>query len=303
MTPDLAPMNERKHHLDSLAYAILVACCLLWGYQQVLVKATMPELPPVFQAAVRFAGATLVLMAWCAYRKIPLWNADNSLKAGLAAGALFAIEFAFMFHGLQFTTASRVTVFAYTSPFWVALLVPLWIPTEKIKTWQWAGLVLAFAGVIIALAEGLSQETGGLAWQGDLMALVGGLFWGVTTVVIRTTVLARVSAEKLLFYQIGMSALLLPFVSLALGETWVFHWSAFAWWSIGLQTVVGAFASYLAWMWLLGRYPATKIASFVFLTPIFALIFGVVWLNEPVSTRLLTGLAMVAAGIVLVNRR
>jgi drug/metabolite transporter (DMT)-like permease len=54
-------------------------------------------------------------------------------------------------------------------------------------------------------------------------------------------------------------------------------------------------------MWMLGRYPATKISVFVFLTPLFALLFGTLWLGEHVSTGLLVALAMVAVGIVLVN--
>jgi drug/metabolite transporter (DMT)-like permease len=70
-----------------------------------------------------------------------------------------------------------------------------------------------------------------------------------------------------------------------------------------LQTVIGAFASYLAWMWMLGRYPATKISVFVFFTPLFALLFGALWLKESVTTGLLVALATVAAGIVLVNRK
>lgn len=298
------PMTERKHHLDFLAYAILLTCSLLWGGQQVLVKATMVELAPVYQAALRFGGASLVLMAWCWYRKIPLWNRDGSLKAGMMAGALFATEFAFMFQALQFTTASKVTVFAYTSPFWVALLVPLWVPTEKIKKWQWFGMALAFVGVAIALADGLFKAGGDQSWMGDLMALAGGFFWGVTTVLIRTSMLTKIPAEKLLFYQIGVSTLLLPFVSLALGETWKLSgWSLFAINSMLAQTIIGAFLSFLAWMWLLGRYPATKIAAFVFFTPIFALIFGAWWLNEPVTAQLLLGMALVACGIVVVNRR
>jgi drug/metabolite transporter (DMT)-like permease len=88
-----------------------------------------------------------------------------------------------------------------------------------------------------------------------------------------------------------------------LGETWAWHWSAFATGSLLLQTLVGAFASYLAWMWLLVHYPATKVSAFVFLTPIFALVFGALWLREPITPSLVLALALVAAGIVLVNRR
>ena len=121
--------------------------------------------------------------------------------------------------------------------------------------------------------------------------------------VIRASALSRLSPEKLLLYQVGLSALVLPALSLMLGEQWGFQWSAFAVGSLALQTVVGAFASYLAWMWLLGRYPAAKMGTFVFLTPVFALLFGALWLHEPVTLNLLLALALVGVGIVLVNKK
>jgi drug/metabolite transporter (DMT)-like permease len=129
------------------------------------------------------------------------------------------------------------------------------------------------------------------------------MFWGLTTVMIRSSRLTNISAERLLFYQVSVSALMLPLLSLALGEAWVWSWSGFVWLSMTVQTAIGAFASYLAWMWMLGHYPATRISSFVFLTPLFALLFGAWWLGEPVTLNLLAALAMVAGGILLVNRR
>ena len=92
-------------------------------------------------------------------------------------------------------------------------------------------------------------------------------------------------------------------LSLALGEVWNWNLSPFAIGSLLLQTVVGAFASYLAWVWLLGRYPATKMGSFALTTPLFALLFGALWLGEAVTVELLGALAMVGLGITLVNRR
>jgi drug/metabolite transporter (DMT)-like permease len=76
-----------------------------------------------------------------------------------------------------------------------------------------------------------------------------------------------------------------------------------AWGSLALQTVIGAFASYLAWMWLLRHYPATKVSSFTFLTPLFALVFGVTFLREPLTPELVLALVGVAVGIVLVNKK
>jgi drug/metabolite transporter (DMT)-like permease len=215
---------------------------------------------------------------------------------------LFGAEFACIYLGLQYTTASRLTVFLYTSPFWVAVLVPLWVKSEKLRGLQWVGLLAAFVAVVFALREGFTGDHTSTA-HGDILALVAGMLWGLTTVVIRASNLVKISPEKLLFYQLAVSALAFPILSLALGEVWVWHFSPFAITSLLLQTAVGAFASYLAWMWMLGRYPATKISVFVFFTPLFALLFGALWLQESVTPGLLAALAMVAVGIVLVNRK
>jgi drug/metabolite transporter (DMT)-like permease len=294
-----ASTRPRKENLDALAVGILLVCCMFWGFQQVLVKATVAELPPVFVSAVRGLGATLLLWLWCQWRGVRLFERDGSLWAGLLVGGLFAAEFAFIYMGLQLTTASRLTVFLYTSPFWVAALVPVFIRTERLKPLQWVGMACAFAAVVFALREGF----GGGGAMGDLMGLAAGALWGLTTVAIRACNLTRISAEKLLFYQLAISTVVLVGVSHGMGEPWDVSWSRFAIGSVVVQTVVGAFASYLAWMWMLGHYPATRISSFVFLTPLFALLFGAWWLGEPVTLNLLAALAMVAGGILLVNRR
>ena len=301
--------HTRKNHLDALAICILLACCMLWGAQQVLVKATVAEVAPVFQAFVRFALATVAVAAWCLWRGVPLGNAREPVgatRAGLLAGSLFACEFACIYVGLQFTTASRLTVFLYCAPFWVALLLPRFIPGEGLRGWQWLGLAGAFVGVGLAMGDGLLGPANAAlprAWLGDLLGLMGGLLWALTTVVLRSTSLGHVAPAKQLFYQVAVSTAVLPLLSLALGERWSFDFSAFATMSLLVQALLGAFASYLAWMWMLAHYPATKISVFVFLTPVFALMFGAWWLGELVTPGLLAALALVAAGIVLVNRR
>jgi drug/metabolite transporter (DMT)-like permease len=293
---------QRKDHLDTLAISLLVACCMFWGLQQVLVKAIMNEVAPLFQASLRCIGACVLLMVWCRVRGVRLFERDGSLWAGLLAGGLFAAEFACIYLGLRHTAASRLTVFLYTSPFWVAALVPLFVKSERLRPLQWLGMTCAFVAVAFAMREGLSQTTGTSA-TGDLLGLAAGALWGLTTVSIRATNLTRISPEKLLFYQIATTALAVPWISFALGETWSFDWSPMAWGSMLAQTVIGAFASYLVWMWMLGRYPATKISVFVFLTPLFALLFGTLGLGEAATPTLLAALALVAVGIVLVNKR
>lgn len=187
-------MRTLRHtHLDSLAVALLLACCIFWGFQQVLVKATVVEVAPAFQAFVRFVLATVAVVAWCVWSGVPLRSTaepPGALRAGLLAGALFAGEFACIYLGLQYTTASRLTVFLYTSPFWVALLLPRFIPGERLQGGQWVGLAAAFVGVGLALGDGFvgpANVAVPRAWLGDLMGLAGGVMWALTTVTIRST--------------------------------------------------------------------------------------------------------------------
>jgi drug/metabolite transporter (DMT)-like permease len=296
-------MLERKQHLDALAVSLLIVCCAFWGFQQILIKAIVGEVPPLWQAALRFVGATVLLCLWCAWRGIRLFERDGTLKAGLLAGLLFAAEFTCIYLGLRDTAASRLTVFLYTSPFVVAVLLPRIVPSEKLRPVQWVGLVIAFAAVALAFSEGFTGHSTARQLRGDALALLGGLLWGLTTLVIRGSKMATASAEKTLFYQVGVTALVAPLLSLGLGETWSLQYSTSAWVSLALQTVIGAFASYLAWMWMLRHYPATQLSSFTFLAPLFALLFGVVLLGEHLTPQLLVALVAVAAGIVLVNRK
>ena len=296
-------MVDRKSHLDALAISLLVACCAFWGFQQIQIKTTVGDVPPLWQAAIRFIGATILLAIWCGVRRVKLFERDGTLPAGLLSGALFAGEFTCIYLGLRDTAASRLTVFLYTSPFVVALLLPRFVPAEKLRPAQWVGLTIAFAAVALAFSEGFTGHSTARQLRGDALALGAGALWGLTTLVIRSSRMATVSAEKTLFYQVAVTAVVAPLLSLAWGEPWSLHYSAHAWVSIALQTVIGAFASYLAWMWMLRHYPATQLSSFTFLAPLFARVFGVALLGEHRTTQLVIALAAVAAGIVLVNRK
>ncbi|MEO5845845.1 MAG: DMT family transporter [Caldimonas sp.] len=297
-------MTERKSHLDTVAVAVLVLCCFLWGLNQVAAKAALAEIPALWQAALRSTGAAVLVWVWARWRGIALFARDGTLAGGLLAGALFGAEFFCIFVGLQFTTASRMVVFIYIAPFFVALGMPLIARAERLTALQSAGLVLAFAGVAWAFAEGFSRPAAGpMQWLGDGLGVLAGALWGATTLAIRATALGQASAEKTLLYQLAVSALLLLGAAAFIAAPLPHRLSALAWSSLAFQTVIVSFASYLVWFWLIRHYPATRLSSFTMLTPVFGLVLGAVLLAEPVTERLLIALVAVAAGIFFVNRR
>jgi drug/metabolite transporter (DMT)-like permease len=296
--------DDRKPHLDALAVLLLLVCCAIWGLGQVAAKVALQEVPPLLQAALRSLGAAALLLAWARWRGLRLMQADGTGRGGLLAGALFALEFACIFFGLQFTTASRMAVFIYIAPFVVALGMPLIARHERLHMAQTLGLVLAFGGVVWAFAEGFVRPAAGpRQWLGDALGIAGGVLWGLTTLVLRGSRLSQALPEKTLLYQLGISGLALAAGALARGESWPAHLSTLTLASLAFQTVVITFATYLVWFWLVRHYPATRVSAFTLLTPVFGLLAGVLLLGDPLTQRLLVALAAVCAGIALVNRR
>jgi drug/metabolite transporter (DMT)-like permease len=301
----VSDIAARRERLDALAIGLLITCCALWGLNQVAAKAALAEVPPLTQAALRSAGGALLVWGWAKARGIALFERDATLRGGLLAGALFAGEFACIFIGLQFTSASRMVVFIYLAPFVVALGMPLVSRGERLCASQWIGLAAAFAGVAWAFAEAFSPTAAAPAqqWIGDALGVAAALLWGATTLVIRATPLSSASAEKTLLYQLAMSGLLLALAAPLAGESWPARWSGLSIGSLAFQTVIVTFASYLTWFWLMRHYPATRISAFVLLTPVFGLAAGVTLLGEPLTLRLIVALAAVVLGLALVNRR
>jgi len=271
----------------------------LWGFQQVAVKLAAPGISLVMQGALRSSIATLLVIGWAHFRGIVLWRRDGTLAAGFVAGLLFAGEFALIYAGLAYTTAARMVVFIYLAPVLTALGLAWFVPGEELRAAQWAGIALAFAGIVVAFGDGLSVDRTTLV--GDLFGMAAALGWAATTVLIRATKLARIEATRVLFYQLAVSAALLPLVSVALGEPGVVALTPVTIASLAFQSVIVAFASYLTWFWLLTRYLAGRLAVFSFLAPLFGVAFGCLVLGDRVTPAFIAAAALVGAGIVLVN--
>ena len=137
---------------------------------------------------------------------------------------------------------------------------------------------------------------------GDFLCVVAAVFWGLTTVVVKGSSLARASAEKTLLYQLGVSAVFGIVLSFVIGES-VNPGLALAVLPAFLyQAIWIAAITYVAWFALIRAYPVSLLSAFTFLSPLFGVAFGAALLHEPVSTTLIAALVMVAAGIYLVNR-
>jgi drug/metabolite transporter (DMT)-like permease len=294
-------VSQVRKPLDATAYGAMLLLAALWGFQQAAIKLTAPEVSLLMQAAIRSAGATALVLAWASYRGIPLFARDGTLRAGIGAGLLFGAEFALIYGGLGHTNVSRMTVFVYLAPPLTALGLHIFVRGERLMPVQWAGVFVSFAGLVLAFSEGFSS--GQATWIGDLCGLIAALLWAATTVLIRTTKLASAPPAKTLFYQLAVSAAVLFLCSKGLNETGIVSLTPLALASLAYQTVIVAFASYLAWFWLLTRYLAARLSVMSFLTPLFGVLSGVVLLSDSLTARFVLAALLIGGGIVLVNLR
>jgi len=296
----VAETHTRRPNVDAAATALLVVLCLSWGLNPVAIKVANAGIQPVLQAGLRSGVGFILVAGWCWLRGVPLFQRDGTLLAGVAVGALFAVEFILIYVGLDYTTVSRGIVFLYLMPFVVAIGAHFLIPGERLTGVRVGGLAAAFVGVVIAFSDRLSLP-GPEALIGDVLFLIAAVAWGATTLMIRTTRLNGAAPEKVLAYQLVLGAAI-PLVL----SPWFGPFVREPTWLVGVafvyQTVAVVSASYLAWFWLISRYPAAQLAAFTFLTPLFAVAMGGLLLAEPVSPKLIAALALVAGGIYLVNR-
>lgn len=293
---------------DIQAVLLMVVICAIWGFQQVAIKTANASVPPVFQAGLRSAIAALLVWGWARARGMPLFRADGTLAAGLLAGGLFAAEFVCIFVGLTMTSATRMAVFLYTAPCFTALGLHWFTPGERMRRAQWIGVTVAFLGIALAFADGFTRKGSSgdthamlIGLVGDGLGVLAGVIWAATTVIVRSTPLAHVSASKVLFYQLAVSGVALLALAAGIGQMEMHAVTPLAILSLGYQAVVVAFVSYLTWFWLLTRYMASRLSVFSFLTPLFGVTFGVALLGESFSSRFLAAALLVLAGIALVN--
>lgn len=287
--------------LDALAAAVVVVLCLSWGFNQVAAKLAIHDIPPLIQAATRSFVAALLIGAWCRLRGIALLDRDGTLWFGLAAGFLFAIEFILIYQGLLYTTATRAVLFIYLAPFFVVIGARIVLPADRFGAAQWFGLGMSFAGMLVAFGV----PTPALDPRqiiGDVMMVGAALFWAATTLIIKASPLTRVSAEKVMLYQLVVSGPIMAMAALAISERMTHMPSALALGSLVYQTVWVVSVTFVVWFALIAHYSASRLSAFTFLTPLFGVAAGYLVLNEPLTPAFAAAVALVAAGLILVNR-
>jgi drug/metabolite transporter (DMT)-like permease len=288
--------------LDAVAAVLVVMLCFSWGFNQVAVKLALPDVPPLIQATIRSVVAAILIAIWMRLRGLSFSLRDGSLVPGLAAGFFFGIEFILIFRGLLYTTATRAVLFIYLAPFFVVLGARFFLPGDRFSLWQWLGLGLSFAGMLVAF--GLPTPAADPRQVvGDVMMVGAALTWAITTLIIKGSALNRVPGEKTLLYQIVVSGVMIGIGVPLFGETMRAMPGAVAIGSLAYQSLWVLTITFALWFGLMRRYSASRLSAFTFLTPLFGVAAGHLVLGEPLTPAFAAAVALVAVGLILVNRR
>lgn len=294
-------MDPRKN-IDSKAVGLMVVLCTIWGFQQIVMKVTVPYVPPIFQVALRTAISGVTVIALVRYRGGRIIPRDGTLLPGMLLAFFYALEFVFIGEALVLTSASRLTIFIYTAPVFAAVGLHIKLPEERLARLQWLGVVMAFAGLVIAFSshDGGTEQQYPHMLKGDLYGLLAGLFWGLSTMVIRCSKLAYAPPTTTLLYHLAGGALFLGPLALLTGQA-SFVFTPLSVGSMFFQTVLVAFMCFMIWTWLLRNYLASPLGVLSFMTPLFGVIFAVILLGEPLAPGFVVGSLLVVSGMVVVN--
>jgi drug/metabolite transporter (DMT)-like permease len=173
-------------------------------------------------------------------------------------------------------------------------------PSDRFGLQQWLGLLMAFVGMIVAFGVP-APATEPNQLFGDVMMAFAALGWAATTLIIKSSALARVSPEKTLLYQLVVCVPIVTLGALVFGERIAAMPSAVALGSLAYQTVVVG-TTFSLWFALIVKFSASRLSAFTFLTPLFGVAAGHLVLGEPLTPPFALAVLLVAAGLILVNR-
>lgn len=294
---------------------LLIAPFFLWGTAMVAMKGVIPNTTPLFMASVRLvpAGVLVLLVALIQGRPQPQgWKAWFWISVfAVVDGALFQ---GFLAEGLVRTEAGLGSVMIDSQPLAVAIL-SLWLFQESIRFWGWLGLVIGVIGIsLIGLPDhwilGLfNPETveisGGVAQlfeSGEWLMLLAALSMAVGTVLVRWV--CRYADPVV---GTGWHLILggLPLFALSGGlesQQWI-NIDGSGWIALAYSTVFGSAIAYGLFFYFASSGSLTSLSSLTFLTPVFALLFGNLFLGEVLSPLQSLGVGLTLVSIYLVNQR
>jgi drug/metabolite transporter (DMT)-like permease len=288
--------------LDPGGAALTLLLSALWGANPVAIKLGLSDMPPFRLALMRFGLSTIVIfgyaMASRRYDVLAIRKGEG--KAIWSLGLLFVVQVALMNLGLERTTASHGVIMVNSYAIHTVVFAHFMIPGDRLTARKLAGVLVAYAGVIILFARSFMMSSSTLA--GDLIVALSAILLGERIVYI-AKIVQRVDPVRLMLYQsiIGSAGFFL--IGFAVEADQSTRWTAVLAFSIVFQgAVIGGF-NFLLNAWLLKIYRPSALATVALTTPIWGVLIAAAIGHEALTPDLLLSAILVVTGIAITMGR
>jgi drug/metabolite transporter (DMT)-like permease len=274
-------------------WTALWAVYIIWGSTYLFIAIAVETIPPLLAVSTRFIAAAAIMAAVVRARGGTLRITRPALLSCLLIGCFLPGANAVLFYAEEDVPTGLASLIIASVPLWVVLI--RFALHERPQTAVLAGVGTGFAGVAILL-----QPEGGATALGIGLCVLSAVMWAVGSVAsARLPVPADPFAATTWTMFLG-GLLMLPFGLTEVGSLSVSWASALAW--LYLVTI-GSVVGFTAYTWLLARAPLGLVSTYAYVNPVVAILLGVLFRNESVSTRMIVGAAIVVASVALVVRR
>ena len=293
----------RRIDIRMKARIVFLILCCIWGSTWLFIKLGLRDLPPITFAAARFLLASSILFAIVKARglALPRGRGDWSLlaKTGVLA---FTLNYGLVFWGEQHISSGLAALFQATIPAFGMLIAHPYLPGERLDAWKMAGVLLGVAGVGVIFSNQLGSEgTRALAGSAAIVFGAACVAWANVLVKARG---ARLDPAVLALGQMVCGLVPLACYALALeGDPLKMRWTTLAVACLIYLTLVGTVAAFLLYYWLVRNMDVTKTMLIALVTPLAAVLLGMVTLDERLTWRVVAGGALIMSGVALVVLR
>ena len=287
----------RERKLDLRLVMAFFAIYFLWGATFLAIRVAVLEIPPFFTAGLRFFTAGVILYLFMRGRGQPAPSARQWRSLTVIALCMFVLTYGPLFWASQFVPSSVTAVIEAMLPI-IAMVLEVFVFRRQPFRWRMlAAVVLGFAGIALLLWKNSSQVIPVLPC---LVILAGSVSWTLGAVLTRSLSLPQ-SVPLTAGAEMMLGGAVLLGVSFFAGEMHPLpHIPLRAAVALLYLIVGGSLLAYTAYVWLLTRMPATRVASHAYVNPIVAVALGYFVAGEPITPRMLFASVLVVGSVFLI---